>query len=63
MKVDFYKEVLKRKDELIEKTVELLQINSELTEFNPNSKTPFGEGIDEALNYMLNLAKKMDLKH
>ena len=42
MKVDFYKEVLKRKDELIEKTVELLQINSELTEFNPNSKTPFG---------------------
>lgn len=62
MKVDFYNEVLKRKDELIEKTVELLQINSELTEFNPNSKTPFGEGIDEALNYMLNLAKKDGFK-
>ncbi len=58
MKVDFYKEVLKRKDELIKKTVELLQINSELTEFDPKSKTPFGKGINDSLLYMLDLAEK-----
>lgn len=58
MKIDFYQEVLKRKNEIIKKTQELLQINSELTEFDPESKTPFGKGIDDSLQYMLNLAKK-----
>lgn len=62
MKIDFYQEVLKRKEEIINKTTELLQINSELTVFDPNSKTPFGEGIDQALQYMLDLAKKDGFK-
>lgn len=62
MKIDFYEEVLKRKDEIISKTRELLQINSELTEFDPNSKTPFGQGINDALFYMLKLAKNDGFK-
>lgn len=62
MKIDFYKEVLKRKEEIISKTVELLQINSELTEFNPDSKTPFGKGINDSLLYMLNMAKEDGFK-
>lgn len=62
MEIDFYQELLKRKEDLINKTVELLQINSELTEFDANSKTPFGKGINDALEYMLNLAKKDGFK-
>lgn len=56
--IDFKEEVLKRKDDIIKDTQNLLRINSELTEFNPESKTPFGKGINEALNYMLKLGEK-----
>lgn len=58
MKIDFYKEALKYKDALIKDTRKLLQINSELTEFNKNSPTPFGKGIAEALDFMLELGDK-----
>lgn len=55
MKIDFYKEALKYKEELIENTRKLLQINSELTEFNKDAPEPFGKGIDDALKFMLKL--------
>ncbi len=58
MKIDFYKEALKYKEALIKDTQKLLQINSELTEFNKDSPTPFGEGIAEALDFMLELGDK-----
>src|SRR5690554_5247982 len=58
MKIDFKKEVLKRKDEIIANTQALLKINSELTEYDPKSNTPFGEGINDALHFMLDMAKK-----
>lgn len=58
MAIDFEKLVMKYKDEFIKDTQNLLKINSELTEFNPNSNAPFGQGTKDALDFMLNLAKK-----
>lgn len=58
MKIDFKKEVLKRKDEIIKNTQALLKINSELAEYDPKSTTPFGKGINDALHFMLDMAKK-----
>jgi succinyl-diaminopimelate desuccinylase len=55
--MDFYKMVLERKSELLEKTNELLRIPSVLTKFNPESETPFGSAINDSLYYMLDLAK------
>ncbi|VEU80817.1 dipeptidase PepV [Haploplasma axanthum] len=59
MKIDFKAEVLKRKDDLIKDLQKLIQINSELTTFDPNRVgAPFGEGNKEALDYMLSLGNK-----
>jgi succinyl-diaminopimelate desuccinylase len=58
--VDFYAIVLEHKDELIERLQELLRIPSVLDQFNPDSETPFGTSIQEALDYMLQLAKEDD---
>lgn len=56
--IDFKKEVLKRKEEIITHTKNLLRINSELTVFQSDSDMPFGQGIHDSLMYMLNLADK-----
>ncbi len=56
--MDFYKIVLENKDKIIEKTKELLSIPSVLDEYKPGSETPFGVEINNALNYMLDLAKE-----
>lgn len=57
--INYKDEVLKRKDDLIKDLTNLLKINSELTKFDPNSKTePFGPGNKEALLFMLDLGKK-----
>ena len=59
MSINFKKEVLKRKDALIEDLKKLIQINSELTTYDPNRKgAPFGEGTKEALDYMLSLGER-----
>ncbi|HKL61252.1 MAG TPA: dipeptidase PepV [Acholeplasma sp.] len=59
MNIDFKNEVEKRKDQILSELTELLKINSELTSFDEKRvEAPFGEGIDEALTYMLNLGKK-----
>ncbi|MDY0209887.1 MAG: dipeptidase PepV [Acholeplasma sp.] len=59
MKIDFTREVEIRKDEILKDLKGLIQINSELTTFDPKrTNAPFGEGIDEALTYMLDLGKR-----
>lgn len=56
--MDFYTYVLEHKEELINRTKELLAIPSVLTKFDPNSETPFGEAINKSLHYMLDLAQE-----
>lgn len=59
MKIDFKQEVIKRKNEIIKDLTGLIKINSELTTYDPNRKgAPFGEGIKESLDFMLNLGEK-----
>jgi len=56
--MDFLTYVKEHKQEIIEGTKELLKIPSVLDHFDPNSETPFGKEIQEALDHMLNRAKK-----
>ncbi len=59
MKIDFVKEVEQRKEAILKDLTGLIQINSELTTFDPKrTNAPFGQGIDDALTYMLNLGKR-----
>ena len=59
MNINFKEEVLKRKQDMINDLSGLIQINSELTTFDPNRKgAPFGEGCTLALNYMLDIGNK-----
>jgi succinyl-diaminopimelate desuccinylase len=51
-------EVEKRKDALIKDAQELLHIKSLLDEENPTSDAPLGEGVKEALDFMLQLGEK-----
>lgn len=63
MSIDFKALVLKYKDQFIKDTQDLLRINSELTTFDPNRKgAPFGEGNKQALDFMLDLAKRDGFK-
>lgn len=63
MKIDFIKEVEQRKDAILKDLTDLIKINSELTTFDEKrTEAPFGEGIDEALTYMLNLGKRDGFK-
>lgn len=63
MTIDFKKEVLKRKDELIKDLSNLININSELTTYDPmRVGAPFGEGNREALDLMLSLGKRDGFK-
>ena len=59
MSINFKDEVFKRKEEIIADLTKIIQINSELTTFDPNRKqAPFGEGIKEALDTMLAIGKR-----
>lgn len=49
------------KDEIIEKTQELVQIPS-IDEFSINPSHPFGENINKALEYMLDLGKTLGFR-
>ncbi len=55
--MDFYAHVLEHKDELIKRTKQLLAIPSVLDRFDPASETPFGTAINDALQFMLEMAK------
>lgn len=56
--LDWQKEVNNRKDALIEDTQKLLRIKSLLDEENATDDAPLGEGVKEALDFMLELGEK-----
>lgn len=59
MGINFKDEVLKRKHQIIDDLTKLIQINSELTTYDPKRKgAPFGEGTKEALDLMLAFGKR-----
>ncbi len=60
--MDFKKLVLEKKDKMLEDLVGFLKINSELNETEKTEDMPFGQGIEDSLNYMLELAKKDGFK-
>ncbi|PLR80173.1 dipeptidase PepV [Bacillus canaveralius] len=56
--IDWLKEAVSRKDELIDDTQNLLRIKSLLDEENATADAPLGEGVKEALQFMLDLGDK-----
>ncbi|WP_026582561.1 dipeptidase PepV [Bacillus sp. J33] len=56
--LDWKKEVDQRKDTLIQDTQKLLRIKSILDEENAAEEAPLGEGVKEALDFMLDLGEK-----
>lgn len=52
-KIDWYAEVLKRKDDLLRDLQELIQIKSVYDETTVGTNAPFGEGPKQALHFML----------
>ncbi|EIJ79313.1 dipeptidase [Bacillus methanolicus PB1] len=60
--INWMKEVDKRKDELIHDTQKLLKIKSVLDEENSTPDAPLGQGVKEALSFMLDLGEKDGFK-
>jgi succinyl-diaminopimelate desuccinylase len=59
MNINFKVEVLKRKEDILKDLTGLIKINSEMTTYDPDRVgAPFGEGIKDALDYMLKLGEK-----
>lgn len=56
--MDWMKEVLERKETLIKDTQSLLKIKSLLDEEHTTEDAPLGEGVKEALQFMLDLGEK-----
>lgn len=56
--MDWMKEVFERKEALIKDTQELLHIKSLLDEEHTTPEAPLGEGVKEALQFMLDLGEK-----
>ncbi|CAG9622147.1 dipeptidase PepV [Sutcliffiella rhizosphaerae] len=57
MGINWLNEVEMRKDDLIKDTQALLQINSVLNEEEVSPESPFGKGIEEALQFLLQKGK------
>ncbi|ERJ13618.1 dipeptidase PepV [Haloplasma contractile] len=55
---NFYEEFEKYHDDFLKKTVELLKIPSVLDGDTASEEKPFGEGIQKAYEYMMNLGEK-----
>lgn len=58
--MNFYKQLSDKKDDMVEATVNLIKIKS--IQKDPEGDMPFGKGMDDALNYVLNLAADMGFK-
>jgi succinyl-diaminopimelate desuccinylase len=58
MNINWMQEVEKRKDDLLADLQTFLQIKSILDEENTTEEAPLGEGVKEALTYLLNLGEK-----
>lgn len=61
-KIDWMEEVLKRKEDFIKDLQGLLQIKSVLDEEHATADAPLGQGIKDALQYMLDLGEKDGFK-
>ena len=57
MTIDFSKIVNERKEEILKTLSELIKIRSVYDETTITKETPFGKGINDALEYMLSTAK------
>ncbi|NWN94617.1 MAG: M20/M25/M40 family metallo-hydrolase, partial [Bacillus sp. (in: Bacteria)] len=60
--IHWMEEVLKRKEDLIRDLQGILQIRSVLDEANATEEAPLGQGVREALQYMLDLGEKDGFK-
>ncbi|MED4919846.1 dipeptidase PepV [Weizmannia sp. CD-2023] len=60
--IHWMEEVLKRKEDLIRDLQGILQIRSVLDEANTTEEAPLGQGVREALQYMLDLGEKDGFK-
>ena len=60
--MDFLKETILRKEDLIKDTQKLLKINSIYDESTKTDEMPFGKGIKDCLDLMLNMAIKDGFK-
>jgi succinyl-diaminopimelate desuccinylase len=58
MNINWMEEVDKRKDDLLKDLQKFLQIKSILDEENTTEEAPLGEGVKEALTYLLELGEK-----
>lgn len=58
MKIDWEQEMEKFRGELLQRTKEFLAIESVLDESSAGPGAPFGKGVAEALEYLLDLARK-----
>lgn len=58
MKINWFEEVEKRKENLIQDTQSLLKIKSVLDEENTSPDAPLGQGVKDALDFMLNLGER-----
>ncbi|MGD6805262.1 dipeptidase PepV [Rossellomorea aquimaris] len=58
MNINWMEEVEKRKSDLLGDLQKFLQIKSILDEENTTAEAPLGEGVKEALTYLLNLGEK-----
>lgn len=58
MQVNWTEEVMKRKDQFLQDLKGLIQIKSVLDEVNATSEAPLGQGVKDALVYLLNLGKE-----
>lgn len=58
MSIDWQQEMSRRQDEMMERLQELCSIESILDESSAGPGAPFGKGIAEALDYMLDLGEK-----
>jgi len=56
--MDFLTYVKEHEQQIIEEVKKLCRIDSVLDAYDPESKKPFGKGIQKALDYMINLGKK-----
>ena len=57
MAIDFSKIINERKEEILKTLSDLIKIRSVYDSSTITEETPFGKGIDDALEYMLNTAK------
>ena len=57
----FKNEIENNKQDLINSIIEVCKFKS-VSEYNENSKYPFGKECNKALEYVLNLAKDMGFK-